>query len=210
MIKNIIFDFGDIFINLDKKLGVENMETLVGKDLSAIFRKDADNHVSKMLHQYEKGLISTDDFIQFFTTEFSVSKESLVNAWNSILCDFPKYRLDFLQELATSKQYRLFLLSNTNELHINEVKNRVGARFYANFKNCFERFYLSYEMNLRKPDVEIYEFVLSKNQIEANQTLFIDDTTINTEIASTLGIKTWNLNPKTEDITELFSKNLFN
>jgi putative hydrolase of the HAD superfamily len=198
MIKNIIFDFGDIFINLDKegtykemaKLGVTNItEEMMG-----------------VYHQYEKGLLSTDKFINFFYTEFKIPKENLVLAWNAVLLDFPKKRLAFLKTLSESKKYRLFLLSNTNNLHIKWVQDSLGNVFYNDFKNCFEQFYLSHEINFRKPDKEIYEFVLNENSLIAQETLFIDDLKENTDAAKSLGINVWNLIPGKEDVVELFTK----
>ncbi|WP_298778636.1 HAD family phosphatase [uncultured Polaribacter sp.] len=200
MIKNIIFDFGDIFINLDKfatfnemaKLGVTNItDEMIG-----------------MYHQYEKGLISTDNFINFFNGKFKIPKENLVFAWNAILLDFPQKRLNFLKELSASKKYRLFLLSNTNDLHIKRIQNSLGEKFYNEFKNCFERFYLSHEINFRKPDSEIYEYVLKENKLIADETLFVDDLKENTNTANKLGIHVWNLIPGEEDVTELFTKNI--
>ena len=113
-------------------------------------------------------------------------KKDLVFAWNAILLDFPQKRLDFLKELSASKKYRLFLLSNTNDLHIKSVQNSLGDEFYNEFKNCFEQFYLSHEINFRKPDAEIYEFVLNENNLIADETLFVDDLKENTDAANTI------------------------
>ena len=75
---------------------------------------------------------------------------------------------------------------------------------YNRFKNCFDAFYLSQEINLRKPDKNIYEFILNYHNINPNECLFIDDTKENTETAKTLGIHTWNIIPKKEDVVDLF------
>ncbi|WP_445749724.1 HAD family hydrolase [Polaribacter sp.] len=199
MIKNIIFDFGDIFINLDKEATYREMAKLGVSKITP--------QMIQVYQEYEKGLMETADFINYFSSSFPISKNDLVFAWNAILLDFPENRLEFLQELAHSEKYRLFLLSNTNDLHITSVKNSVGIPFYTEFKNCFEQFYLSHEINLRKPDKEIYEFVLETNQLKPEETLFIDDLKENTDAAKMLGIHVWNLNPTTENITELFKKN---
>ncbi|WP_166383170.1 HAD-IA family hydrolase [Polaribacter sp. 11A2H] len=198
MIKNLIFDFGDIFINLDKKRFAKEL-----LDLGISQESEASLPI---LNEYEMGLISTEEFVAFFEAKFNVPKEKLVKAWNSILLDFPKNRLKFIQELAESKKYRLFLLSNTNDLHISWIQNNVGMEFYNSFKICFEQFYLTHEIHLRKPNVDIYEFVLNENNLIAEETLFIDDTKENTVSANTLGIHTWNLIPGKEEVTELFVK----
>jgi glucose-1-phosphatase len=199
MIKNIIFDFGDIFINLDKEATYREMAKL---GVSKITPK-----MIQVYQEYEKGLMETSDFINYFSSSFPILNNDLIFAWNAILLDFPENRLRFLQEIAHSEKYRLFLLSNTNDLHIASVKNSVGIPFFTEFKNCFEQFYLSHEINLRKPDKEIYEFVLNLNQLIPEETLFVDDLKENTDAARSLGIHVWNLNPTIDNVTELFRKN---
>jgi len=199
MIKNLILDFGDIFINLDKLATANEMQkfgfTQITPELNSLFEN------------YEKGVVTTTYFLETTHNLFpKASEKDLINAWNAILLDFPDYRLQFLEELSQEKRYRLFLLSNTNDLHIEFVKNQMGSTKYERFKNCFEIFYLSYEMKMRKPDTEIFEFVLKENALLAKETLFVDDTKENTDAAERLGIKTWNLKVGEEDITALKTK----
>jgi len=201
MIKNIVFDFGDIFINLDKEATFKKLAKL-GVD------KITDAMVV-IAHQYEKGEISTDDFIDFFHEKYKISRLDLVDAWNAILLDFPEHRLRFLKELVSSKKYRLFLLSNTNDLHIKWIQNDWGVQLYQDFKNCFERFYLSHEIHFRKPNTDIYDFVLRENRLKAEETFFIDDTVENTLAAEELGIKTWNLIPGKDDVVNLLKRKEF-
>ena len=199
MIKNIVFDFGDIFINLDKKLFAE--------ELQKIHISQESEEMLPILQQYEMGLVSTDKFLTFFEERLSVLQDKLKRAWNSILLDFPKERLRFIQNLSESKKYRLFLLSNTNDLHISWIQQNWGMEQYNAFKICFEQFYLSHEINLRKPNNNIYEFVLTMNKLAPKETLFIDDTKENTDAAKALGIHIWNLKPGKEDVLELLTKN---
>jgi putative hydrolase of the HAD superfamily len=199
MIKTIIFDFGDVFINLDKEGILYNALNIFGIDSfpAAMLKTNA---------LYEMGLITTDSFLKFYTNEFPhVSKKNMINLWNSILKDFPIHRLDFLNELSKQKDYKLILLSNTNTLHIDWIIEHVP--FYEEFKNCFDAFYLSHEIHLRKPNRDIYEFVLNKNSIKPEECLFIDDTAENTDTAKSIGIHTWNINPKNEDVINLFTVN---
>ncbi len=198
MIKNIILDFGDIFIDLDKPATAKAMEKFGYKsltpDLDALFKN------------YEKGSKSSQEFLEEVSSVFpSATDKDLIAAWNAILLEFPDRRLEFIEALAQENQYRLFLLSNTNDIHIEFVKEQMGMEKFNRFKNAFEVFYLSYEMGMRKPDAEIFEFVLSENKLAANETLFVDDTKENTDTASLLGIKTWNLQVGKEDITQLKS-----
>jgi len=195
MIKNIIFDFGDIFVNLDKPATLREMEKLNIRELSeAIQHKNL---------EYEKGLISSAKFLDAYTLEYNLQKEDVVRSWNAILIDFPKYRFEFIKELSKTKAYRLFLLSNTNEIHIDWIKENVP--FFEDFKNCFEAFYLSHEINFRKPDPAIYKYVLDAHELIPAESIFIDDTKENTDAAASLGLHIWNLDPAREDIIDLFT-----
>lgn len=196
MINNIIFDFGDVFINLNKQATLSKLQALGIKEVTP--------KMIQINEAYETGDISTDSFIAFYKKLLpSCSSEQLIAIWNAIILDFPEYRLEFLEQLCQLKKYRLFLLSNTNHLHIQYVIQTMGKERYNRFKNCFEQFYLSHEIGLRKPNQEVYNFVLSTNKLDTAQTLFIDDTTENTEAAKSLGLKTWNINPLKEDVIQL-------
>lgn len=200
MIKTLIFDFGDVFINLDKAGAMQNALDVFGL-------KTFDEDMIATNIRYEIGRISTSEFIQFYTSKFSnLNKKDIIDAWNYIIKDFPKHRLTFIKALAKQKDYQLLLLSNTNDLHIDFIKTNVP--FYEDFKACFDAFYLSQELHLRKPNVDIFEFVLQQNNINPNECLFVDDTKENTETAATLGFHVWNIDETKEDVIELFDKKL--
>lgn len=202
MIKTIIFDFGDVFINLDKSATLRELQRWEINDFA--------EELSQINKEYEKGLLSSEEFIQTIQKKYDhLSDSDITASWNAILVDFPKYRLDFIKRLAQEKKYRLILLSNTNHLHIDWVKENII--FFEEFKECFDAFYLSQEINLRKPDVSIFEHVINAQKLNPQETLFIDDTLENTEAAAKLGIHTWNIDPKTQDVVDLFhiKKNLF-
>ena len=188
MIKTIIFDFGDIFINLDKSATPAQLKQFGVKNLP--------DSILSANQEYEKE----------FT---SIEKDNFLEAWNAILVDFPKYRLEFIKKLAAEKDYQLILLSNTNEIHIDWVKENIS--FFNEFQQCFDAFYLSYEINFRKPDANIYEYVLQQHNLKPEECLFIDDTRENTDAAAALGINIWNLEPTREDVIDLFTtkKELF-
>ncbi|WP_136465588.1 HAD family hydrolase [Flagellimonas onchidii] len=199
MIKNIIFDFGDIFIDLDKPATARAMQKFGFENLTP--------ELDTLFMDYEKGLISSPVFLETVSKLFPTAKENeLVDAWNAILKDFPDARLEFIENLVKENNYRLFLLSNTNDIHIEYVKEQMGMEKFDRFKNAFETFHLSYEMGMRKPDLEIFEFVLNTDNLVASETLFIDDTKENTDAASSLGINIWNLQVGKEDVTQLMSR----
>tara|TARA_Y100000815_G_scaffold275478_1_gene313910 strand:- start:5284 stop:5898 length:615 start_codon:yes stop_codon:yes gene_type:complete len=198
LIKNIIFDFGDIFINLDKKAPE------IALQKSGI--EEIDEKMQQINDCYEKGLISDEELIAYYTERFtSLTPVAFTLAWNSIILDFPEHRLQWIEALSRKREYRLFLLSNTNDLHIEQVIKNMGAVRFARFQQCFEQFYLSQNMKMRKPDLEIFDFVLNENKLRPEETLFIDDTLVNTMGAASLGMHTWHLSVGQEDITDLFS-----
>ncbi|MFB9076986.1 HAD family hydrolase [Flavobacterium procerum] len=199
MIDTIIFDFGDIFINLDKQATASGLQKLGMKEWNDAF--------DQLNFSFEVGAISPEDFIAGFQKQLpNASKEEILKAWNAVLADFPFYRLEFLQEL--SKKYRLFLLSNTDSIHINIFEQKSGVSFYKDFYACFEKVYFSFEMGLRKPDPKIYQTLLDNHNLIPENTLFVDDKKENTDSAATLGIKVWNLQVGKEDVVDLFDKGL--
>ena len=202
MIKTILFDFGDVFINLDKAATLRELEKLEVKSFS-------ENDLKQNI-DYEKGLLNSEAFVEAYLKTYPhLTEDGFKKSWNSILVDFPEYRLDFVKQLSKENKYQLILLSNTNHIHIDWVKENV--MFFDEFRSCFDAFYLSQEINLRKPEPSIYQYVLEKHDLKPEEILFIDDTKENTDAASTLGIHTWNIDPKTEDVTQLFEikKELF-
>jgi putative hydrolase of the HAD superfamily len=197
MIKNIIFDFGDIFINLDKEIIFREIEKFGGNPILS-------PEIYAINMSYEVGKISSENFVSQLAAVYpNATKIDIVNIWNGMLLDFPEYRLAFLEALAKEGKYRMFLLSNTNALHIEEVKLKMGSENYNRFQSSFEQFYLSHEIHLRKPNAEIYNFVLQENNLKPEETFFIDDTKENTDAAEQLGIHCWNLQVGKEDIIDL-------
>jgi len=193
-IKNYIFDFGDVFINLDKPATKIALQELGLEEFTA--------EMDSVNKQYEKGLLSTDEFIVFYQNQFpKATREELIAAWNSILLDFPEYRLEFIEEF--SKKHDCYLLSNINDLHLTYIENDLGEDFYNRFINCFKKVYYTHEIHLRKPDAIIYEFVFSDAQINPKESFFVDDTLENIETAKEFGVKCWNINPLDDDIVLL-------
>ncbi len=204
MIKNLIFDFGDVFINLDKQA--------IEREFAKFGISQITDEMLDWANQYEKGLVDTGKITNYFCGRFpNTTNAQFRHAWNAIILDFPDYRLEFIENLSKQKTFNLILLSNTNALHIEKVIEIMSIERFNRFKNCFNQFYLSHEIQLNKPNAEIFEFVLNENKIKAKECLFIDDTLEHTITASRLGISTWHINPKNQDIVDLFKtkKELF-
>jgi FMN phosphatase YigB (HAD superfamily) len=197
MIDTIIFDFGDIFINLEKEAQIEAFKKLG--------LNEPNEELIAMNDLFEKGKVSEIEFIESFHKFIpNASLNDIRNAWNTIIGEFPLYRLEFLQLL--SHKYRLFLLTNTDEIHINRFENNVGVSFFSDFYQCFEKVYYSYEMGMRKPDAAIYSYIVNKHDLSPKRTLFVDDKKSNTDAAASIGLHVWNLQVGKEDVVDLFDQ----
>ena len=197
MINAIIFDFGDVFINLEKETSIDAFKKL-----------GLDGPNEELLAQnelFEKGTISEIQFIETFQKYIpNADVEAIRKAWNSLIGDFPLYRLEFLQLLST--RYRLLLLTNTDAIPISNFEHKTGMSFYSDFYRCFEKVYYSYEMGMRKPQPEIFTTIMNKHDLSPKRTLFVDDKKANTDVAESLGMHVWNLQVGKEDVIQLFEK----
>lgn len=200
----IIFDLGGVILNIDYQLPVKAFRKLGIEDFSSQFSQAAQ---STLLDDYETGRISSEEFIEairgFVRPE--TTKEQIVDAWNSILLDLPEQRLFTIEKAA--ENHRIFLLSNTNDLHIESFNNYLLSEFQLpSLEPFFEELYLSYEVGLRKPDPRIFEYVLQDAGLDPLHTLFIDDSIQHIQSAKELGILTHHL--VKEDIVTLFEDKL--
>ncbi|HBK84136.1 MAG TPA: haloacid dehalogenase [Flavobacterium sp.] len=194
MIKAIIFDFGDILIDLEKDT--------VSNELQKIGLHTENKELIRLNHLYEVGGIDEKQFLLGLQQQIpTVEIDKIKQAWNTILGNFPNYRLEFLEALST--KYSLFLLSNTDYTHIEYFKTKVGSNFYNRFRACFEKVYYSFEMGVRKPDELIYKRVIEAHQLNPQESLFVDDKKENTDAAKKTGLQVWNLQVGKEDVIDL-------
>lgn len=199
MIEAIIFDLGDVFLNLNHQASVTAFQKLGLKEWTA------DLKASALL--FETGKLEELQFMEAIQKEIPTAELSEIrNAWNAIIGDFPLERLEFLEKL--QNQYDIFLLSNTNPTHIDKFEHSVGLTFAREFYAHFNKIYFSYETKVRKPDTAIFNLILQQNNLKPSKTLFVDDTLENIEAARQLGINTWQIIVGQEDVTNLFDKKL--
>ena len=199
-IKNIIFDLGGVIINLDIPKTISEFIKLSNQSFESIYNQLQQTPVFDL---FDKGQITEKDFFVELkkALQNDVTDEELLFAWNAMLLDFPKHRLELLSKLKPN--YRLFLLSNTNESHVLEFEKTLFASHgYQNLEPFFEKVYYSCRMNQRKPNADIFESVLNENNLIAEETLFIDDSPQHVEGALTLGVKAMLLekNNEVEDL----------
>lgn len=199
-IKNIIFDFGGVIINIShqrvenafKVLGVNNFESLFNQASQ-----------SKLFQQFEIGEINVAEFRDKIRelTEMDISDEKLDEAWNQIIGDYPSKRIDLLNQI--KHNYRIFLLSNTNSIHYDFYIPKFEREFGYQFQSLFEKTYWSFKFGKRKPDLKAYYHLIEKNKLEPGVTLFVDDSLQNIIAAQKVGLETVYLNNGL-DITEIF------
>lgn len=189
-IENIIFDLGGVLLNIDYVKTVDAFKSLGMSDPEQAFTKEVQ---SDFFQQFEKGLISETVFISEINKEFKdATPQQIVDAWCALLGDFPIERFEFLKTL--SKKYRLFLLSNTNIIHLKAFQKIIDESVgWINFTSLFEGIGYSHELNMRKPDTEIFLKMMNKYSLNPNKTCFIDDTDVHVATANSLGITAFHL-----------------
>jgi glucose-1-phosphatase len=193
-IKNIIFDLGDVIINIAPELTAKALEKFLSESQTLDWQAIAQ---SDIFLKHEKGEISDSTFFEQLKAKFQLqaTENDIKTAWNVLLLDIPMARVKLIEKLG--EKYRLFLLSNTNFCHI-QATNHILEQTTGikHLSELFEKLYLSYEMKTRKPEANIYEQVLRKSNLIATETLFIDDNAANIEAAKKLNIKTLHIFPK--------------
>lgn len=202
VIKNIIFDLGDVILQIDfqkkyqafARLGVLNFAEIVGK-ASQI----------DLITQYETGQITTDKFryeLKVLLNIPHITDQAFDEAWNAVIIKLPKENLDFVQTLRN--KYKVFLFSNTNELHV-QIIHKICKRDtgYDNFESFFDYPYYSHQLGMRKPNVAAFQAIIKDQNLQANETLFVDDIEKNVLAAKEAGLQILHLTPD-KNLLKLF------
>ncbi len=186
-IRHIIFDLGGVLINLNTESIEKRFQNILGHDFSTLL---SDLTTQEIFNKFEVGAFSEEKFFTFFTQASKINREEAIAAWNSILLAFPFHRLELLRSL--QKDYDIYLLSNTNITHVQKIEADLLKNYgIADFRGTFfKKGYYSFEVGLRKPDPQIFQYVLENAQLDPAETLFIDDGKANIESAAKLGIQT--------------------
>ena len=201
-IKNLLIDFGGVLIDLDRQRCLDNFQRLGLTDVS---------HLLDVCHQqgffslHERGEIDAAGFRQCIrqVADKPLSDEQIAEARNCFLGTIPTYKLDLLLQLR--KKYKVYLLSNTNDIHWEWSCKHVFTYNGHTVNDFFDRIFLSYEMKLAKPNPDIFRMVSAQAPLSFGETLFIDDSPENCRVANQLGIATYT--PKAhEDWSHLFKE----
>ncbi|RPD38506.1 HAD family hydrolase [Chitinophaga barathri] len=202
-IKHIIFDLGGVILNIDYRLTSQAFKDLGAQNFDELYNQF---HANSLFEDLETGRVTNGDFLASIKEHLpeGTTDEQIVHAWNAMLLDFPVARLQLLQQLRN--HYDLFLLSNTNAIHLEALNKQLEReRGIPSLASFFDRSYYSNLIGYRKPEKESYQVILDENGLKPEHTLFIDDTLPNIDGAKALGIQTIHLQaPKT--ILDIFRK----
>ncbi|MDP5010762.1 MAG: HAD family phosphatase [Crocinitomicaceae bacterium] len=197
----VIFDLGGVIINLDYQKTISAFHELGMTNFEQVYSQMAQ---SDLFDSYETGKISTQHFINLLLPHlpFGTSPNKVVAAWNAMILDVPLKKIALLADL--KKSLPTFLLSNTNDLHIQKVRDEWKKVTDSAMEESFHKMYLSHEIKHRKPTSQAFSYVLEENGLEAARTIFIDDTLQHIVGAKSIGLQTLHLtNP--EFLYEFFS-----
>ncbi len=179
MIKTFIFDLGNVIVPFGADSKIESLQKFTKLQPQDIHEKVL---LSEEIRLFEKGLISVREIFEFIgkTLESEMSFEDFIENWNSIFILEPILSEDFLSKL--SKKFRLLILSDTNEIHFEFIKQNFPVLQY------FDDFVLSYEVGFLKPSKEIFQIAVEKAGCLSEECFFTDDIKANVEGAKKFGI----------------------
>ena len=202
-IRNIVFDLGNVIINIDPDLTLQKFRALgVGNfdEMYTIMRQ------TDVFDRLDTGKISLPEFrhaIRDFS-KLSLADEQIDAAWCAMLLDFPEKHVKLLQQLRAA-EYKLYLLSNTNEMHVTYFTEYLIQQFGRDLlSELFDRTFYSHQIGFRKPNRKAYEYVLQTEGLKPAETLFIDDLEINVMGARQTGIQAYH-HPKGDSLVHLFA-----
>ncbi len=202
-IKTIIFDFGGVIIDIDPQITIQKLQDLGFTNVEKLRSKE---FIDDIVRKFERGIYTPEVFRRRLRAflEMEITDQQIDDSWNALIYDIPAERIEVLEQV--KKNYKMFLLSNSNELHYDIYVRDLQLRFgYREFDELFDKAYFSFDTHLSKPDPEAFEFILYQHELNPAETLFIDDNEDNIKAARELGIKTYLLK-KPERVRDLFNE----
>lgn len=195
-IKNIVFDLGNVLLDLNLDRTETAFRELLQEEFETAYLKYESN---RLFERLEIGRISPFEFIKGMRSaaEVPITDDDVIDGWNALLGDMPKSRLDFLK--AIGQKYNIYLLSNTNAIHmmwLDEYLQDHHQMSIQDFTRLFKKHYFSFQIQMRKPDTNIYEYVIQDSGINPKESLFIDDREDNVKAAKACGFQTYQHDPR--------------
>lgn len=188
--KAVIFDLGGVIINIDYGATIEAFGALGHGDFQTVYSQAQQ---SGLFNDLETGKISGQRFVNELLPfiKAGTSPNKVIAAWNAMIGQVPPARISLLQKVR--QKCPIYLLSNTNDIHMQAVLKAWNASSEHPMGDFFDGIYLSHEVGMRKPNVEIFEFVCRENQLNPSDTLFIDDSIQHIAGARLAGLQAFHL-----------------
>ena len=200
-IKNIIFDLGGVILDIDENIVYKELEKL-GISVSELAHS---KEFIELISKFDTGIYTAPTFRKKAKALLGLEKmtdQKFDSIWNAMLLDIPRERIEAIEQV--KKHYKIFLMSNTNEIHYDLYVRDLQLRFgYKEFDALFDKSYFSFDIHLEKPDPRFFEMILDHEGLVPEETLFIDDTETNIKVAKKLGIRTYHIN-RDELVRNLF------
>lgn len=189
--KNIIFDLGNVLFDIDFSLTAAYFEEKGIQNFRNLFNL---NYSIQLFDDFESGRIGEEVFYNQFRKQCKVgiTNIEIENGWNALLGSFRKKSIDWIIE--NKKNYNMYLLSNTNSIHLKKIKSIFRRQVYdMDMDKIFIKAYYSFAIKVKKPNIHAFQMVIDEQKLQINNTLFIDDNLANIKAAQGIGLKTIHL-----------------
>ena len=200
-IKNIIFDLGGVILDIDENVVYQELGKL-GINVSELPRS---KEFRDIMSKFDTGIYTAPTFrkkMKVLVGQEKMTDQKFDSIWNAMLLDIPRERIEAIEQI--KRHYKIFLMSNTNEIHYDLYIRDLQLRFgYNEFDALFDKSYFSFAEHLEKPDPRFFELILDHQHLVPEETLFIDDTATNIKVAKQLGLKTYHIS-REELVRNLF------
>ena len=200
-IKNIIFDLGGVILDIDEKVVYKELGKL-GIDINELSHS---KEFMDLLSKFDTGIYTAPTFrkkVKMLLGLEKMTDQKFDSIWNAMLLDIPRERIEAVEQI--KKHYKIFLMSNSNEIHYDLYIRDLQLRFgYDEFDKLFHKSYFSFDIHLEKPDPRFFELILDHEALVPEETLFIDDTENNIKVARSLGLHTYHIS-REELVRNLF------
>ena len=187
-INNVLFDLGGVVIDIDYDAMCGEFEKIGYKNMIEDYNH---NFQSDFFKQFEVGTINEHEFIKILSEKCNanIGENRIKQAWNSLITGA---NMNIIMKLAqVSKEYKCFLISNINPIHERKVIAEVEKYMdWIQFVSYFQNIFFSYKIGFRKPDKEIFEMIVKCQRLNVKETIYFDDSEMNTEVAKDMGFKT--------------------
>ncbi len=187
-----IFDLGNVLYKVDARLSMAALESLGMPHLDGPV---SNSHAAGgVFGPYCDGLVSTPDFIKGVREMCHLNPETtdsqIAEAWDAMLIGFNRDSVETVRRVR-AQGHKVALLSNCNDLHATRCRDEFARLFpdFDSFDSQFDAVFFSQEIKMSKPNPATWQLVLSTMGVDAADAAFYDDSTINTEQAESLGIR---------------------